>query len=454
MRASEVLLKMNRTIRLIVLTGAVSYLAMQLSAAQTEPDPYLVSEINKIKAVDNHTHVPKLVGQGEKDDEYDALPCGGYVEPSDDPNMARPDNPLFLEAWQKLYGYRFTDKSTEHVKELLAAKQIVKRKQSDNFPVWVLDQLGTEYMLANRIAMGRGLVQSRFLWVPFDDALMYPLETESMVDTPDRKFFYQREALLLKRYMNDSGTTALPSTVGNYIDKVIRPTLERQKNAGAVAIKFEAAYLRTLNFKEPDEGRARSVFAQYANGGKPTKAEYIALQDFLFRVIAREAGRLGLALHIHTGAGCGSYFDLAGSNPSLLDSVLNDPSLRKTNFVLVHGGAGPYTKVTSFLLGKPNVYADFSEQDWMLPPRALSMVLRDWMEWYPEKVLFGTDLFPGTPEIDWEEIGYMTSTTGRKALALALTGMVNDKEITRERAIELARMALRENAIKLYGLKN
>jgi len=48
----------------------------------------------------------------------------------------------------------------------------------------------------------------------------------------------------------------------------------------------------------------------------------------------------------------------------------------------------------------------------------------------------------------------MTSTTGRKALALALTGMVNDKEITRERAIELARMVLRENAIKLYGLKN
>jgi len=47
--------------------------------------------------------------------------------------------------------------------------------------------------------------------------------------------------------------------------------------------------------------------------------------------------------------------------------------------------------------------------------------LRDWLEWYPEKVLFGTDLFPGSPEIDWEEIGYMTSTTGRQALALALT---------------------------------
>jgi predicted TIM-barrel fold metal-dependent hydrolase len=230
--------------------------------------------------------------------------------------------------------------------------------------------------------------------------------------------------------------------------------LERQKKAGAVAVKFETAYLRSLNFKEPDETEARKVFARYASDGVPSRPEYTILQDFLFRAIAGEAGRLGLAVHIHTGAGCGSYFDLAGANPSLLDSVLNDPSLRKTNFVLVHGGAGPYTKVTSFLLSKPNVYTDFSEQDWMLSPRALSAVLRDWLEWYPEKVLFGTDLFPGTPEIDWEEIGYMTSTTGRQALALALTGMVNDGEITRERALVLARMVLRGNALKLYRLND
>jgi predicted TIM-barrel fold metal-dependent hydrolase len=159
-----------------------------------------------------------------------------------------------------------------------------------------------------------------------------------------------------------------------------------------------------------------------------------------------------LAVHIHTGAGCGSYFDLPGSNPGLLSSVLNDPTLRKTNFVLVHGGAGPYTKVAAFLIGKPNVYADFSEQDWMISPHALSVVLRDWLEWYPEKVMFGTDLFPGTPEMDWEEIGYMTAKTGREALTLALAGMVEDGEITRERAVALARMVLRGNAVKIYGL--
>ena len=37
-------------------------------------------------------------------------------------------------------------------------------------------------------------------------------------------------------------------------------------------------------------------------------------------------------------------------------------------------------------------------------------------------------------------------------LTMALTGMMNDGEISRERALELARMILRDNARKLYRL--
>ena len=440
-----------KNIRLLILVVALVLPATQI-ATQRAPDASLMDEINRIKAVDNHTHVPRVVGPGEKDDDYDALPCSGYLEPSPDPVMARPENPLFLEAWQKIYGYKYDDRSPEHISGLLTTKQKIARQEGDNFPTWVLDQLGIEYMLANRVAMGRGLKTPRFLWVPFDDALMLPLGAEAMADTPDRRFFYQREAMLQERYRKESNVQGTPPTLDEYVASVVVPTFDRQKKAGAVAVKFEAAYLRSLNFAEPQQEEARSVYARYARQGSPSKPEYLKIQDYLFRVIARGAGRQGLAVHIHTGAGCGGYFNLGGSNPSLLDSVLNDASLRKTNFVLVHGGAGPYTKVTSFQLSKPNVYADFSEQDWLISPRMLSLVLRDWLEWYPEKVLFGTDLFPGAAEIDWPEIGYMTSVTGRRALALALTGMVDDGEITHDRAVELARMVLRENAMKLYGL--
>ena len=420
--------------------------------AQMSPDAEILAEVNRIKAVDNHTHVPKVVRPGERDDDFDALPCDP-LEPNETPLTQRPDNPKFLQAWQKLYGYKYNDRDPAHVRELLATKQQVAQQQGDNFPTWVLDQLGIEYMLANRVSLGPGLSRPRFLWVPFDDALMAPLDNTAMADNPDRKFFYGRERSLTERYLGESGYRQLPPTLEEYVAKVIAPTLERQKKAGAVAIKFEAAYLRSLDFGEERPQQAEQIYARYAGSVAPSKEENRTVQNYLFRAIARQAGRVGLAVHIHTGTGCGGYFDLPGSNPGLLDSVLNDSSLRKTNFVLIHGGSGPYTKVAAFLIGKPNAYADFSEQDALLSSRAMAAVIRDWLEWYPEKVLFGTDLAPGTPEIGWEEIGYEAATTGREGLALALTGMVNDGEITKQRAFELARMVLRENAMKLYGLK-
>jgi uncharacterized protein len=436
----------------IVLGGVLS----SPLAAQTAPDPSLLAEINQIKAVDNHTHVGRVVGAGEQDRDFDALPCD-VIEGGADTLAARAENPQFLEAWQKLYGYQYNDRDPAHVKELIAAREKVMREQGDNFPAWVLDQIGIQYLFANRVTMGRGLKAPRFRWVPFDDALMSPLNPESVADNPDKKTFYAQEAKLLKTYLTQAGIAALPESLDEYVSKVITPTLESQKKAGAPAIKFEAAYLRPLNFgRAPgaeERAEAERIYARYAKGGAASRAEVLRVQDVLFREIGRQAGRLGMAVHIHTGQGCGNYFDLAGARPTELESVLDDPALRQTTFVLLHGGAGPYTHEVAALLAKPNVYADFSEQDFLISARALSAVIREWLEWFPEKVLYGTDLAPGPPQMDWDVIGYSTNLSARRALAIALTGMVNDREITREHALEIARMVLRGNAVKLYGLE-
>ena len=439
--------------RTAVLPLLFMFVGAAITVAQISPDPQILAEVNRIPAVDNHTHVMKVVGPGEKDDDFDALPCDP-LEPSEIPFMVLPENPKFLEAWQKLYGYKYNDNQPEHVRELIAAKQQIQREQGDNYPAWVLDKLNIQYMLSNRVAMGRGLDPKRFLWVPFDDALMVPLDNSAVADNPDRKFFYKRERDLLDRYAVESASKAMPLTLDQYVAKIVVPTLERQKKAGAVAMKFEAAYLRSLDFGEPRGDEAARLYERYAWGGVPSKQENLVVQNAIFRAIAQEAGRLGMPVHIHTGTGCGGYFDLMGSNPGLLNSVLSDASLRKTTFVLLHGGSGPYTKMITFLLGKPNVYADFSEQDALISTRAMAAVLRDWLEAYPEKVMFGTDLSPGSPEIGWEETGYSNSKTGREGLALALTEMVNDGEISRDRALKIAQMVLRGTAMKLYGLKD
>ncbi|MCA1630446.1 MAG: amidohydrolase family protein [Acidobacteria bacterium] len=432
--------------------GLLCALALAASSFAQVADPSLLAEINRIRAVDNHAHVPKVVGEGERaDEEFDALPC----PPERDAVVfarALPTNPEFVAAWRSLYGYDHSDMSEAHVGELVEKKRRVRREQGDNYPAWVLDKLGIDVMLANRIAMGRGLDTARFRWVPYADALLFPLDNAGLKRAnPNRAYFFAREEPLLRRYLSESRVARVPASLAEYLARVVTPTLERQRRGGAVAIKFEAAYLRALDFDDASQGAAARVYARHARGTEPGAADYKALQDFLFRYIAREAGRLGLAVHIHTGGGCGNFFSLRGSDPLLLEPALNDPALRKTAFVLVHGGE-PFTQQTALLLGKPNVYADFSAQTFLFSPRVLSDTLRYWLTLYPDKVLFGTDLFPGSPEIDWEEFGWQTTTTARHALALALTGMVRDEEITRARAAEIARAVMRENALKLYGL--
>src|SRR2546428_13631733 len=291
---------------------------------QTKADPELLSEISKIKAIDNHAHPLKYVAEGDKpDDEFDALPLDA-VEPFPLPVRLKLENPEFIGAWRTIYGYTHNDMSEAHVRELLDTKQRIMRERGDGYPAWILDQLNIETMFGNRVAMGRGLNAPRFRWVAFDDALMFPLNNEAAKrSNPDYRGFYPGEERLLKRYLADLKINTLPATLDEYLSKIVTPTLERQKRDGAVAIKFEAAYLRKLDFDNPDESTARAIYARFVRGGEPPASGYKALQDFLFYYIAREAGRLGLAVHIHCIEGAGGFFRQNGRQPFLFGLVFN-----------------------------------------------------------------------------------------------------------------------------------
>ncbi len=401
-------------------------LASFARAQQLQVDPAIAAEISKIKAIDNHAH-PVLPGAG--DTGYDALPVE-HMDPYTEPIRIRAGSPLAAEASRQLFGK--------------ARKRDMIEQKREGYPNWVLDQLSIETMLANRVSLGTGLAPPRFLWVPFEDALLFPLDNRVLAVNSDRKAFFDDEDQLRARYLKECGYAKPPATLGEYLQKIVDPTLQRHKRGGAVAIKFEAAYLRSLDFDDVPRAEADAAYAG--------KGDYKTLQDYLFRHIAAEAGRLGMAVHLHVAWGPGGYFHIAGTNPLLLESVFNDPRLHGTNFVLLHGG-WPFTREITALLTKPNVYADFSAQTLTTYPRAVAQVLREWLEFAPDKVLFATDAYPYSDELGWEESGWVASETGRQALGVALTGMLNDGEITRERALELAHMILHDNAAKLYGLK-
>lgn len=431
---------------LSLLTAA---LTLDSCARSTASD--LESEIARIRAIDNHAHPVRVVGGGGQDREFDALPVDN-MEPESDPVYFRPGAPGTLDAWRALFGFPHGDLTPEHAHDARARKQQLMRDKGDSYPAWVLDQMGVEVMLANRVSMGRSIQPPRFRWVPYADALLFPLNNSSLASkNSDRKAFFADEDLLLHRYLADNGLSAPPADLDNYLTRVVTPTLERHKQGGALAEKFEAAYLRTLEFDPADRAAAAGIYARFEAKSAPPDDQYKLLQDYLFRYIAAECGRLGMAVHLHTFGGVGRYFDVRGADPLNLQSVLNDPALRKTNFVLVHGG-WPFTREITPLLSKTNAYLDYSAQSLLIPSATLSQTLREWLAWVPEKVMFGTDAYPFSEDVGWEESGWIAAQRGRRALTLALTAMMQDGEISRARALELANLVLRDNARKLYGL--
>jgi predicted TIM-barrel fold metal-dependent hydrolase len=437
------------------ISAAIVLMSLSLGGCGRNQPADLLADIARIRAIDNHAHPVRVTGAGEQDREFDALPVDN-MEPSSDPvNLTPgPDGvaPGMLDAWRTLYGYSYGDSRPEHKRELSAAKQKTIRDEGDAYPAWVLDRMGVEVMLANRVQMGRGVQPPRFRWVTYADALMFPLDNSQLAArNSDRKAFFADEDILLRRYLKDVGLTEAPASLDDYLRQVVTATLERQKQGGAVAVKFEAAYLRSLDFDEVDRTTAANLYTQYRGKGAPAEAQYKPLEDHIFRYIASECGRLGMAVHIHTMAGAGSYFDVRGANPLLLESVLNDPTLRKTKFVMLHGG-WPFTREITALLTKPNAYLDYSSQSLLLQPATLAVTLREWLEYVPEKVMFATDAYPYSDDMGWEEAGWIASQRGRRALALALEAMMRDGEISRNRALQLANMVLSDNARRLYGL--
>jgi len=422
------------------------------AGATTAPpgaDPELSAFIGKIRAVDNHSHA-NSVAPGDTD--QDALPLEATF-PFEVPVRLRPDNPDWIAAYKALYKYPHADMSDEHVNALRGTMQAVAKEQGDKFPTWVLDQAGIEVLLANRIAMGPGLAPPRFRWVSYVDALMLPLSTKTEAAmSPDREKLYPYEDKLLQRYLSDLKVARVPAPLDGYLSTVVTPTLEAQRQGGCVAVKFEAALLRSLDFDEVPVATASAIYAKYAGGGEPSHADYKSLQDFLFRSIAREAGRLGMAVHIHSFGGPGNFYRAAGADPLLLESAFNDPALRKTNFVIIHGG-GVYAPHAGAMLWKPNVYVDMSAMTLLDTPARLAEVLRDWLTQYPEKVLYGSDASALGPDMGWEVPAWVAAKNGRAALARALTDMLRNGEVSRARAEEIATMVMRGNAAKLYALE-
>jgi predicted TIM-barrel fold metal-dependent hydrolase len=440
---------MKRTLLAMVFLGV-------LTASVQAQDPDLVRYLDSIRAIDNHSHITAL--DRDHDKGYDQLRCDVLPPTVGLPAANFRFNPDQQWAYKTLYGFDAKTGSEAEIKSIIALELASRKEHGAGFYSWVMEKAGLETAFANRTSMPPEMKAPQIRWVPYEDAILFPMNNSAAkAVNPDRRALYGMAEDLLHAYLRDAGFSAIPATLDSYVEKMVRATLQRQKSSGAVAVKFEAAYLRALDFAPASRAEASRVYAKYAAGNpisttSPAMAEYKALQDYLFKQIALEAGRLGLVVHIHTGSGCGEFFDDSGADAMMLSPMLNDPDLRKTNFVVLHGNP-PRERSVSALIIKPNVYVDMSVLEFYWSPTELARILRPWLEVMPEHVLFGSDAGPFGAGLDWEETILIASRNARRALAIVLSDMVRDGTVTQDRAKEIAQRVLRGNAEQLYGIK-
>ena len=421
-----------------------------VAAAQAQPFPgtdlsamyeKLRHEIASIKAFDNHGH-PGL----PDDSEVDAMSIPGN---SSLPFRLREENPEFVAAARALFRYSYSDFSPEHVSSLVKEKQRLRESQGAAYFSHILDQVGIETAVANRVSMPSYLQPTRFRWVFFVDAFLFPLDNQELASrNPDLQLNVPLEEKLLQRYLAQAHLNRLPGDFADYL-AFASGILEANQRAGAVGIKFEIAYFRPLLFSDPGQEQAAVIYSKYAHGGKASESEYRELQDFLFRYLLREAGRLQLPVQIHTAVGAGDYFNLSGGKVMNLENILRDPRFDNVTFVLLHGGF-PYEREAIWLAARRNVYFDSSLMGLFLYPEQLKNALRQWLELFPEKVMYGSDTFPISDSLGAEESYWLATESARSALAAALAEMVCANEISEAQAIAMAHAYLHDTAAGIY----
>src|SRR4051794_32532050 len=137
----------------------------------------LLPQIEAIKLFDHHAH-PAF----PDDADVDIAP----PPPGATPLRLRADNPETSASARALFGFPYTDMNGAHGQWLAARKAALKRSHPGAaYFNWILDRVGIETSMANRVAMADYLDPARFKWVFFVDCFMFPFDNSALVRNPD-----------------------------------------------------------------------------------------------------------------------------------------------------------------------------------------------------------------------------------------------------------------------------
>ncbi len=228
-----------------------------------------------------------------------------------------------------------------------------------------------------------------------------------------------------------------------------RRYIEAGRDRGAVCLKDQSAYDRSITYRMPTRADAEAVFNRILADPR-YHAEYDpdanALSDFLMHALMRIAREADLPVQLHTGHMAGIRNDVAKANAAGLRSLIEVH--RDVRFDLFHAN-WPYSSDALFLAKNyPNVTLDFCWTHIVDPVYARSMLVQAVSAVPHTKIHgFGSDVGGGLPHIAWAH-----AALAREVIACALSDLVEMGHVTLSEAKEIARAWCFDNPNAFFGL--
>ena len=215
-------------------------------------------------------------------------------------------------------------------------------------------------------------------------------------------------------------------------------TLFAQSGPGAIAVKAQHAYNRTLLWQERTEADAERVLNRLLKGEELDEPSRLLLGDWCWARGVELAIEYNLPFKIHTG-----YY--AGNDRMPVDRIKSGnlcallARYLDCRFVLMHI-AYPYSaELVSLAKHYRNVYADLCWA-WSIDPYSSCDFVRRFIHAAPANKLFA---FGG--DTGWPTGSVAYAIQARRWLTRALQGEVDDGLLTETEAIELATRFMRGN---------
>ncbi len=219
----------------------------------------------------------------------------------------------------------------------------------------------------------------------------------------------------------------------------------------ASALKIGLAYERPLTFPERTRAEIEPLFIRALNVGDGRAAEPLgqaerwAVQDYLVHFAIQQCAKHDLVVKFHTGLQEGNGNTITHSRAALLANLFfRYPQVR---FDIYHLSYPYHEELAALAKNFANVAIDFCWA-WIISPAVSRRALADFLETVPANKIHG---FGG--DFIFIEGTYGHAKMAKEGIARVLAAKVQDGDCTVERACELGRWLLRDNAIAWFGLE-